>query len=805
MFHKFPQNDDLRAIWVAKCCRQDKFNIKNARICSIHFTPNHYERDLKSELLNYEPRIKILKKDAVPTENLPKKGATKVVEEARITRREQRENKKLVQSLILQPITSTTSLLSDGIDDNLMGNIIEDNASSDTTRDVSEKREDNATQMEINVLKSKYTDLKTKIATLEAENIALKQQVNYIDKIFTPGQIQKMKKSIDPFHVKRVKWTFDDISKALCLRSSGPRAYRHLLKLNFPLPAVSTLQKWSSKIIIKPGMLCVVINILKNFNFSKFQKVCVLLADEMKVNEQYEYDKKNDTLLHPAKCVQVIQIRGLFENWKQPIFYQYDCKLTKELIYSVVTELENIGYNIVGVVCDLGGGNRGLWKSLNVSEENSHFTNPVTGENIYVFGDAPHLIKLLRNHFLDSGFLLEGKLITKLPFLELMDKTKDCDLNIAYKITDRHMNVKGAERQKVKLATQLFSHTNSCALKRLGNMNLIESQNWEELSDFIKLVNDWFDIFNSKLPRIDPRKRMSAYGLELENQSQILRNMESTIQNMRVNSKKNLMPFQKGILMSIKSLEMLFEDMRSKYNIKYLITNRLNQDILEGFFSIMRYNGGLHDHPSPLEFKYRLRNYILGRNEGIVSTAANVDDPSEKGEITIAEDDFNNSVQLLQKHEPESVISRQIFNDLKINGLEDEKEENGITEIEHDGLESVGGFIVKKFRMKYPELGAITSGLNTSYVDNLSEGRLYKPSKNFMQTLSKLWNTFQNNGLSRKNNFIKYLLQDSHEVNAPEDVKTLFFRTVMFFSIRRHNKERREQKERKRKYRKTVD
>ena len=59
------------------------------------------------------------------------------------------------------------------------------------------------------------------------------------------------------------------------------------------------------------------------------------------------------------------------------------------------------------------------------------------------------------------------------------------------------------------------------------------------------------------------------------------------------------------------ALELLFKYVE-KYDMTYVITNRLNQDVLEHFFGAMRSKGGLNDHLSPQDFKYRLRKYILG-------------------------------------------------------------------------------------------------------------------------------------------------------------------------------------------------
>lgn len=73
------------------------------------------------------------------------------------------------------------------------------------------------------------------------------------------------------------------------------------------------------------------------------------------------------------------------------------------------------------------------------------------------------------------------------------------------------------------------------------------------------------------------------------------------------------------------SLKQLFDDQKTRYDVKYILTYRLNQDVLENFFGAIRSKGGLHDHPNSLEFKYRLRSYILGKNKGSYSNADNVE------------------------------------------------------------------------------------------------------------------------------------------------------------------------------------
>jgi len=70
-----------------------------------------------------------------------------------------------------------------------------------------------------------------------------------------------------------------------------------------------------------------------------------------------------------------------------------------------------------------------LWKDLNIGIEMS--TNDPTVKNffihpgnetlkIFVFADVPYLIKLMRNNLIDSGFVVDNKLLGKAIFEELL-------------------------------------------------------------------------------------------------------------------------------------------------------------------------------------------------------------------------------------------------------------------------------------------------------------------------------------------------------------------------------------------------
>jgi len=78
--------------------------------------------------------------------------------------------------------------------------------------------------------------------------------------------------------------------------------------------------------------------------------------------------------------------------------------------------------------------------------------------------------------------------------------------------------------------------------------------------------------------------------------------------------------------------------------IDYIITRRLNQDILENLFSYVRAMGNANDHPSPVELQHRLKWYILGKHSGhALSMKKNTEDEMTSVSFMDIEDVYKNS------------------------------------------------------------------------------------------------------------------------------------------------------------------
>jgi hypothetical protein len=133
-----------------------------------------------------------------------------------------------------------------------------------------------------------------------------------------------------------------------------------------------------------------------------------------------------------------------------------------------------------------------------------------------------------------------------------------------------------------------------------------------------------FDVFNSRL-KYSTKKLECGFGVHFQDQAAVVNEMIKMAEVMRSGEKKTKnLPFQKGILISSKSLLSLFDDLRENRGIEFLLTSHLNQDCLENFFSRVRALGGTNTHPTTVQFIHRLKHLIVGKSSDLVVKTAPV-------------------------------------------------------------------------------------------------------------------------------------------------------------------------------------
>lgn len=296
IYHAFPSDDERRKQWIHRCRRAGSWNPSSCHVCSEHFSEEDYDRDLQHELLGLPPRKK-LKTTAVPHLNLGNLSEL-VIDSDRQTRRISRENKQTVAELLsLESIISDQNTSSENNACEMCVRLKEQHDALDCK--VCKLEQIIAEQAEkISLLGNEVKNLNAKIILKEQELKRLSDEFANRTKLLTDEKFQfaeeKMGKVLTKtqcdivLHGKhKVVWQTEDLSRAFTLRYLGQRGYNFLRnKLNYPLPAPSTLRHWASRINMRQGLLHDVLQFMKigAVNFSEDQRLTVLLFDEMKVS-----------------------------------------------------------------------------------------------------------------------------------------------------------------------------------------------------------------------------------------------------------------------------------------------------------------------------------------------------------------------------------------------------------------------------------------------------------------------------------------------------------------------------------------
>ena len=147
--------------------------------------------------------------------------------------------------------------------------------------------------------------------------------------------------------------------------------------------------------------------------------------------------------------------------------------------------------------------------------------------------------------------------------------------------------------------------------------------------------------------------------------------MQNLVETMAINGKSSLLPFQKGILVSIKATLDLFEYVEKEFGLNFLLTTHLNQDHLENLFSCLRGMIGNHQHPSPLECMRRLRIFLIGRNITLViENAPVVLEKVGDGEYILPAAELNDD-----REDIEECVSKSLTSYVHDTALDDMEEE----------------------------------------------------------------------------------------------------------------------------------
>ena len=222
--------------------------------------------------------------------------------------------------------------------------------------------------------------------------------------------------------------------------------------------------------------------------------------------------------------------------------------MTKKLICDVIIKMEAEGFRIQVIIFDLG--NKTLMKELGFTKGKYFFQHPVDPDRIvYMMPDVPHVVKLVRNHLVDHGFLVPTEDKTHLVHLDVEDFRKILEKdNSEFRVTklsELHLNARNSERQRVRLAKQLLS--GSCAKAILFNDDSVEAK---AKANAIQLFNDFSDVMDSG-SKYHPNKLRCGLGIHKLEQFEVLHKMEEFMELMEIDRGEGHLTEVDGVVLDL--------------------------------------------------------------------------------------------------------------------------------------------------------------------------------------------------------------------------------------------------------------
>ncbi|KAL4085131.1 hypothetical protein QTP88_027423 [Uroleucon formosanum] len=456
--------------------------------------------------------------------------------------------------------------------------------------------------------------LKKNLISLKLQNKHNKS-IDFINLLKFPSENAKtlVKMQIARKKSSTKSWSQKEKQLALSLFYKSPSAYKFLyFSKQINLPGLTSIKRWIGNIKCLPGLNNALFKQLKTKvdSMSSQEKYCTLVFDEMKIKNFLEYNKYLDLVEGYedlgskgrtnkfAGQAMVFMIRGLYSSWKLPIAYFLPSTSVKhfmlaDLITEVLERLFQCGLIVKAIICDQGASNVAAFKDLKMTKEKPYF---FIGDNkIYSIFDVPHLFKNLRNHFIRNNFLFNGKEVS---FKDLkdtyeIDKKSSTSRSLLH-ITDAHIHPGPFQKMSCKLAMQLFSHRVATAMKTCIMTQQLQSRTASQTVEMITKFNNLLDCLNSNsLYNSNPFK--CALSDKNPDSNKPLRDTRPVCFD--------------GMVWTLNAIIMLYKE-QDDIGYNYLLTRRLDSDVIENMFAVFRQRGGYNRNPTARTFRTTLRMHV---------------------------------------------------------------------------------------------------------------------------------------------------------------------------------------------------
>lgn len=196
-------------------------------------------------------------------------------------------------------------------------------------------------------------------------------------------------------------------------------------------------------------------------------------------------------------------ISGVNKNFKIPVAYFLIAGLKAEeraaLAKEVILFICKTGVKIVGLVFDGLAANLGMVRKMGANlQTQPYIINPHSDDKIFIFPDACHMLKLVRNCLARKGKIYDenGQSIEWRYFVALEAYQSANNINLGNKINETQIQWE-RNKMSVKIACQTLSNSVADSMDLLRKKGVDEFQGSEATAQIFRRFNNIFDILNS--------------------------------------------------------------------------------------------------------------------------------------------------------------------------------------------------------------------------------------------------------------------------------------------------------------------
>ncbi|XP_053668107.1 uncharacterized protein LOC128718509 [Anopheles marshallii] len=613
-YHRFPTNTQRLGRWLELCglSKESMPTLANKFVCSNHFAPECFERDLRAELL-YGTRRMALKKEAEPTIRTPKQQLKRQLntqsseEEDRQKRKEQVDQllngqipvtEKIANPFRKRVVDESSYITDEPAERNLSKNTLSHMSQSEMMQLIEDLQQETTSQ-QIHIAKLQRTiDSKTEkinFAKAEMVNTAISLQelkdhenrhvneriTEILSGRFGEGQLATIlagpPEQTEPA-LLHVLWTENELAQALRLICVSKEAYELIRKeLRYPLPDASQIERWIHSVYLETGHNTTAMRILQlhAFALQDIERICSLHLTRINVPVRHHYDCKRDQIIGPNAQLHCLTVQGIFASWQQIVHIEFDLDVSKVLVEKIITDLHEISYNVVAITTDCDRATADIWRTWNVSNEQHCIQHPITGHSIYVYACPDRTLVAIHRALIDEGFLMQENnlLITRTSLMPFLNMRQFCEPGeTSSTLYDRYISkmVLSDVSYESTLSRKFISSATTNALRMLANDKEDDEGVLSTLITLIDLFVDWYELCTATSCSVEyPAVKQQLitnlpYGVYEDEQNIVLDGMYDVMETIRcLNTDHDFLP--QAVLMSINSMRKLLADLRTNY------------------------------------------------------------------------------------------------------------------------------------------------------------------------------------------------------------------------------------------------